>query len=386
MTTTPSVAVVGGGWSGCTAARLLLDRGYRVHLYERDQQLGGHSRSEVLGGVVFEPNGPHIFHTSNRAVADFVGQYAIGRPFEHRVLTEIFLEDEEEPRYLAWPPQVDQLRELPLWPRIEKELENLPATPSTANFQEYSESVMGPTLYGLFVREYTVKQWGREPHELSADFAPKRLDLRTDGNTRLFRDRWEFFPERGFQEVIEQIARPVPVTVGATLGLTDLEELAREHQAVVVTAALDDFAGRPDALEWRGIRTVSRYVPVDDPAATLTPGYQVNRPSLRRPYTRTIETKHATGQRIGATVVSEEYPGAPHRHYPVPTVDSRNERLNDSLKREIRDAAPLPVFFCGRLANYLYINQDEAIAQAMACAEEVDAFLASAGGGTEGTS
>lgn len=373
--TTPSIAIIGGGWSGCTAARLLHDQGYQVHLYERDQQLGGHSRSEVLGGVIFEPNGPHIFHTSNTAVAEFVQQHGMRRAFQHKVLTEIFLDGEDEPRYLSWPPQVDEMRELPLWGRIEKELADLPETPSTANFQAYSESIMGPTLYDLFVREYTVKQWGREPAELSADFAPKRLDLRTDGNRRLFRDTWEFYPERGFQEIIEKIAEPVPVTVGATLDHTDLEELAREHQAVVVTAALDDFAGRPDTLEWRGIRTVSRYVPLDDPAATLTPGYQVNRPSLRRPYTRTIESKHATGQRIKATVVSEEYPGAPYRHYPVPTVGSRNEKLNVRLQEEIRENAPLPVFYCGRLANYLYINQDEAIAQAMACAEEVRAHF-----------
>ena len=379
MTTTPSIAIIGGGWSGCTAARLLLDRGYRVHLFERDQQLGGHSRSEVLGGVVFEPNGPHIFHTSNAEVAAFVQKYGMRRAFEHKVLTEIFLDDEEEPRYLSWPPQVDEMRELPLWARIEKELANLPETPSTANFQAYSESIMGPTLYDLFVREYTLKQWGREPAELSADFAPKRLDLRTDGNRRLFRDPWEFYPERGFQEIIERIAEPVPVTVGATLDHTDLDDLAREHDAVVVTAALDDFAGQPDALEWRGIRTVSRYVPLEDPAATLTPGYQVNRPSLRRPYTRTIETKHATGQRIGATVVSEEYPGAPYRHYPVPTVDSRYEKLNASLQESIRENAPLPVFYCGRLANYVYINQDEAIAHAMACADEVHGFFSGRG-------
>ncbi len=375
--TSPSIAVIGGGWSGTTAARLLHDKGYRVHLYERDQTLGGHSRSEVLGGVVFEPNGPHIFHTSKPAVADFVQRFGMRRTFEHRVLTEIFLDDEEKPRFLSWPPQVDELCDLPIWRQIEKELADLPSTPSTANFQEYSESVMGPTLYSLFVRDYTIKQWAREPSELSASFAPKRLDLRTDGNRRLFRDPWEFYPERGFQEIIERIAQPLPVTVGATLAFADLEDLAKEHQAVMVTAALDDFIGRPGALEWRGIRTVSRYVPLTDPDAKLTPGYQVNRPSLRRPYTRTIETKHATGQRIAATVVSEEYPGAPNRHYPVPTVDSRNERLNSSLQQEIRESSPLPAFFCGRLANYLYINQDEAIEQAMTCAEEVDTFFAS---------
>jgi UDP-galactopyranose mutase len=369
------VAVIGAGWAGCTAARMLHDRGYPVHLFERSGQVGGHSRSELLNGVVFEPNGPHIFHTSNRRVADFVRQHGMRRSFEHKVITEIFLDDaDEEPHFLSWPPQVDELRELPIWPRIEKELAELPVIPSRTNLADYCESIMGPTLYELFVRDYSIKQWGQHPSTLSSSFGPKRLDLRTDGNRRLFRDAWEYYPPHGAQEIIEQIARPVPLTVGSAITLADLEDLSREFSAAVVTAALDEFAGRPGELEWRGIRTVSRYVPLDDPHGTLTPGYQVNRPSLRRPYTRTVETKHATGQVVPATVVTEEYPGAPARHYPVPTVDGRNERRNNELREEIRATSPIPVFFCGRLANYQYIDQEAAIGQGMAAAEEVAGF------------
>ncbi|MDQ4133173.1 MAG: hypothetical protein M3179_08220, partial [Actinomycetota bacterium] len=103
--------------------------------------------------------------------------------------------------------------------------------------------------------------------------------------------------------------------------------------------------------------------------------YVVNWPDARYPFTRTVETKHATGQRIGGTVVSEEYPGAPHRHYPVPTVDRRFETQNERYKQEVRARLDRPVYFCGRLANYLYINQDQAIEQGFACSAEVLADL-----------
>ena len=371
-----AVAVIGAGWAGATAARRLHDAGYRPSIFERDQIIGGHSRSERINGVLYERNGPHIFHTSNPEVAEFVQAHGMRGSYEHHVLTEIFQDDDDdEPVILAWPPQVEELKELRIWPQIERELAELPPQPVRDNLEVYCLSIMGPTLYRLFIRDYSRKQWGRDPSDMSSIFGPKRLGLRTDGRRRYFNERWEFLPPAGAQEVIENIIRPVPLTLGANLALADLPDLAREFQAVVITAALDDFVGRPDELEWRGIRTVSRYIPLDDEKATITPGYQVNRPSLRRAYTRTIEAKHAGGQSAPGTVVTEEYSGTSARHYPVPTTDGRNERRNRELQEEIRQASPIPVFYCGRLANYVYINQDEAIAQSMACATEVLAHL-----------
>lgn len=371
-----AVAVIGAGWAGATAARRLHDAGYRPSIFERDQIIGGHSRSERINGVLYERNGPHIFHTSNPEVAEFVQAHGMRGSYEHHVLTEIFQDDDDdEPVILAWPPQVEELKELRIWPQIERELAELPPQPVRDNLEVYCLSIMGPTLYRLFIRDYSRKQWGRDPSDMSSIFGPKRLGLRTDGRRRYFNERWEFLPPAGAQEVIENIIRPVPLTLGANLALADLPDLAREFQAVVITAALDDFVGRPGELEWRGIRTVSRYIPLDDEKATITPGYQVNRPSLRRAYTRTIEAKHAGGQSAPGTVVTEEYSGTSARHYPVPTTDGRNERRNRELQEEIRQASPIPVFYCGRLANYVYINQDEAIAQSMACATEVLAHL-----------
>ena len=376
MRTSRRVAVVGAGWTGAVTARALSDLGVAVEVFERAPVIGGHSRVEELGGVVYEPNGAHIFHTSNPLVADFVRRFGMGRPYEHKVLTEVFLdEDDEDGRMLSWPPQVEELRALPLWPRIERELAELPPQPSGEDFESYATSLMGRTLYELFIEGYTVKQWDRHPSQLSSRFAPKRIDLRRDGDRRLFKDRWEFFEERGVNDVIARVLQPVAVTCGVEVAEADLDDLARTFDVVVVTAPLDDFAGQPGTLEWRGITMRSTRYPVDAPDATLTPAYVVNRPSPRVPYTRTVETKHATGQRIDATVVSEELPGAPARHYPVPTVDRRNERRNDELKARIAERSPVRVVFAGRLANYQYINQDQAIEQGFACADEVGSLL-----------
>lgn len=370
------IAVVGAGWAGAVCARELHDAGHRVEVFERAAVVGGHSRAEVLNGVVYEPNGAHIFHTSNERIAAYVQQFGLTRPYEHCVLTEVYLDDDDdEAVMLSWPPQIDELRTLPLWPVIEKEIAGLPAEPAGEDFETYVISLMGPTLYRLFIEGYTIKQWGRHPSELASSFAPKRVELRDDGYRRLFRDTWEFFPAEGVNSVIEQILQPVAITCGTSIVMEDLDELARAHDLAIITAPLDDFVGKPGELEWRGISMRTTYHPTEAATDTRTEAYVVNRPSPRVPYTRTIETKHASGQQVLGTAVSEEYPGSPARHYPVATVDRRYERRNEELKREIVAAAPLPVVFCGRLANYQYINQDEAIGQAFECAAQVAAGL-----------
>lgn len=365
------VAVVGSGWTGATAARVLHDAGCRVEVLEAASVVGGHSRMEVINGVWYEPNGPHIFHTSRPEVVEFAQRFGMRRPFEHAVVSCVYLDGEDEPHYLSWPPQIDEIRSLPVWRDVERELAALPDEPHGDDFESYVVSMMGPTLYRLFVRDYTVKQWGCDPRELASTFAPKRVELRRDGYRRLFRDTWEFFPPEGVNEIIEEVLRPVPVTCGARITSADVDVLGAEYDALVLTAPLDAFVGREGALAWRGVTIRARYVPTDSRARTATRAYQVNHASDRVAYTRTVETKHASGQQIGATVVCEEYPGASARHYPVATVDRRYETANDRLKEEIRAMCSIPVHFCGRLANYLYINQDEAIAQGMEAARDV---------------
>ena len=374
------VAVVGAGWAGAVTARLLHDAGLEVEVFEKASVTGGHSRAERLHGVVYEPNGAHIFHTSDQRVRDFVAAHGLSRPYEHVVVTEAYLDpDDEEAVLLSWPPQISELKALPIWPVVERELAQLPARPRGANFEELVLSMMGPTLYRIFVRDYTVKQWGCDPTELSTSFAPKRVELRDDGYRRLFRDRWEFFPAEGVNSVIESVLAPLAVSVDTEIVLADVERLAADFDRLVVTAALDDFVGRPGTLAWRGIEMRSRFIATDSPAETVTAAYVVNRPSARVPYTRTVETKHASGQQVAGTVVSEELPGSPARHYPVHTVEGINEAANLALQAEIAAACPIPVVFAGRLATYRYINQDQAIADAMAAA---DGILADLAGGT----
>ena len=364
------VAVIGAGWSGAAAARQLHDGGASIEVFEATGVVGGHSRAERLNGVAYEPNGPHVFHTSEPRVAAFVHRFGLVRPYAHRPLTTVRVDG--EPRYFSWPLQLDELTALPQWERIRGELAARPAVPSTSDFEAYCVSLMGETLYRLFVYHYTVKQWGLEPSSLSAGMGARRVHLRVNGDRRLYQDAWEHFPPEGANTAIEAALRGIPVHLGTEIRFADLGgPLLRAFDAVVVTAPLDGFVGEAIPLPWRGIRVHARYHETASPRATVTRAYTVNQPDPDVPFTRTVETKHASGQEILGTVVCEEYPGHPAKHYPVPTGDQAHERRNQELQTRIRRESPVPVSFCGRLANYQYINQDEAALQGLRVADEL---------------
>jgi UDP-galactopyranose mutase len=366
------VAVVGAGWAGSSCARALFAAGVHVEVFEATMRVGGHARVEMLNGVVHEPNGPHIFHTNDERAARWVRRFGMRRRFDFRPRTRLVVDGEET--LLSWPLRLDELQLLPQWPLIAGQLAARPAQPDPTNLETWSVSLLGEALYRWFVYGYTRKQWGCEPSCLSSGFAQKRLNLRPDGRQGLFADRWQYFPARGVNSIVERLLRGLPLHLGTSVSLADLTSPAfAGFDSIVVTAPLDEFAG-PEGkgrLVWRGVRVEPTFHDTDHPGATHTPTYVINEPRIDVPFTRTVETKHASGQRISGTVVCKEYPGAPSRHYPVHTPEGRYETENERLKDFIRQRSPRPVLFCGRLANYCYINQDEAILQGLKAADEI---------------
>lgn len=364
--------VVGAGWAGCAAAWRLAQSGATVDVIEAAPFIGGHSRSEELCGVTYEAEGPHVFHTDDAAVMEWLralGMAATWRKYKIEPLTEIDLGDEQ--RIVSWPIQYGELQALPCWPQIRTDLDSLPAQPHGDDLETWCVSLMGRTLYRLFIEDYTRKQWGREPSDLSAAIAPRRIDLRRDGFRPLHRNRWQFFPIKGPTGVMDRALERATVSCGThATALTLADE---PHDGFIVTAALDDFlAGVLDVnpLPWRGITLRSTFHP-DVGTGTATPGHVVKRPSARVPYTRTIETKHATRQQVVGSVVSYEYPGAPSRHYPVHTTDGQAERTNAALQTVAAEVLDRPVAFAGRLATYQYIDMDEAIRSGWRAAVEL---------------
>jgi UDP-galactopyranose mutase len=363
--------IVGAGLTGCTVAYRLARDGVESVLLERTSVPGGLIRSEHMNGVLYEPHGSHIFHTEDREVWDLANAMTPFNDYRHRV--DIVVEG----KVLNWPILVSDIDAQSRSEEIREQLReregvDAAARAQAANFEDWCLELMGPILYERYVKPYTEKHWGRPARELSAQWAPRRVSVRWDNDPYLFPDPYQGWPAGpgGYTDLIEGLLESelISVRYGTEATLDNLDEHVRavDADAIVLTCPLDVFGGeRFGALEWRGIHVASIYVPHLDYAQGAM---VVNYPGLEYPFIRIHETKHASRQKCRGTVLGFEFTGAPTRYYPVETEHNRalNDRYQAFLREEI---GPHRTVFAGRLANYVYIDMDDCMRQALDAAE-----------------
>ena len=374
----PTVLIIGAGLTGCTLAHRMAREGVRSALLERAEVPGGLVRSEHMEGVLYEPHGSHIFHTEDEEVWKLANSMTPFRPYRHRV--DIVVEG----KILNWPILVSDIEAQSRSDEILNELEarkglNAEERANAANFEEWCLELMGPILYDRYIKPYTEKQWGRPARELSASWAPRRVQVRWDNDPYLFSDPFQGWPAgpNGYTDLIDGLLDNdlTELRTGVDVTLENVDEHAKsvDADAVVLTCPLDVFAdARFGALEWRGIIVRSFHIPhVEYAQGAMV----VNYPGFEYPFIRIHETKHASGQKCEGTVLGVEFTNAPTRYYPIETQENRslNTQYQNFLRAEIGEER---TFFAGRLANYLYIDMDDCMRQALDAAEDV---LASVG-------
>ncbi|WP_412538598.1 FAD-dependent oxidoreductase [Longispora sp. K20-0274] len=361
----PGVVVVGAGLAGAAASWRLAASGFRVRVFEKADLVGGHARSEWFRGVPYEPNGAHIFHTHDAEVWKVVSGLVEFVPYRHRVLVRI------GERLLTWPLQVAELEALPEWDTIRLELGHRPTEPDPANFETYCRSLLGQTLYERCVRDYTRKQWGRDPDALAAATAFGRIELRKDGLPDYFRDPHQGWPRGGYGALAEALLADAEVHLGHPVTRANLSTVADPGEPVVITSALDDFYDGSDGeLEWRGVRLEAQFMPgvlLEQQAMV------VNEPSAGVPWTRTIETKWALPElhEQPGTIVMREFPGADAKHYPVLDQLGTNRAIQRRYEERLASEQRGPMYAAGRLATYRYINMDVAIRDGLSVADRI---------------
>lgn len=353
--------IVGSGLFGATFAYRARQAGKRCLVIDKRPHLGGNLYCEDIAGIHVHKYGPHIFHTSNKEVWDFVNTIV---PFNRYTNTPVAnykgklynLPFNMNTFYQMWgvttPEEARNIIE-----EQKKDVAHALQGQEPRNLEEQALMLVGKDIYEKLIKEYTEKQWGRKCTELPA-FIIRRLPLRFTYDNNYFNDLYQGVPVGGYNKLTEGLLQGVETMVDTDFFHSPYKDWKQYAKMLVYTGPIDEFFDfRLGRLDWR---TVSFKTRVED-----MPNYQgsaiVNYTSHDRPYTRVIEHKHFEmfGQGVydcPRTVVSEEY-STEYREGMEPYYPVNNER-NNALAEKYRELAAKEknVIFGGRLAEYKYYD------------------------------
>lgn len=278
--------IVGAGLFGSTFANLAHRRGKRCLVIDKRPHLGGNVYCENVDGITIHKYGPHIFHTSDKKVWDYVNSFV---PFNQFTLNIVAISN-------------GKLYNLPfnmhtfyqMWGVTKPEdavaiIERQKATAniqSPHNLEEQAISLVGHDVYETLIKGYTEKQWGRPCRELPADII-KRLPVRFSFNNNYFNDKYQGIPEGGYNVLIDGLLEGVECRTDCNY-IDNRSAFEGIADKTIYTGPIDEFFGyRLGRLEYRSLRFEQEKLPL----ANFQGNAIVNYSNTDVPYTRVVEHK-----------------------------------------------------------------------------------------------
>lgn len=354
--------VVGAGLFGAVFAHEVKKAGKKVLVIEKRNHIGGncYSYDDSKTGINIHKYGPHIFHTPDKNIWDYINSFSDFNNYRHRVLTNAGGRIYSLPINLA---TINQFYNLSLKPdEAGKFLKSkIPVMKKPANLEEKAISLVGRELYETFIKGYTIKQWNCDPRELPSEIIT-RLPVRTSYDDTYYDDDYQGMPVGGYTPIFKKLFKGIPLKLK-----TDFFD-RRDYwmsiaRTVVFTGPVDRYFGyRYGKLRWRSIRFEIEKMPLNDYQGTSIMNYA----DLNVPYTRILEPKHFYRERINLsrqTVVIREYPcdDPEEPYYPV------NSKTDQAMLAKYKKAQSREknVIFGGRLAEYKYYDMHQVISRAL---------------------
>jgi len=355
------VLMVGAGLSGAVIGRHLAEAGYDVTVVDTRSHVAGncHTERDTDTGVLVHVYGPHIFHTGDAEVWDYVNGFETFLPFKNQVKTTSGGQVYTLPINLH---TINQFYGRTMRPQEARAFIETQADLSIEDPQSFEEQALrfvGPDLYQAFFKGYTEKQWGCSPRDLPASIL-KRLPLRFNYDDNYFAHPFQGMPEQGYTAMTERILDHPRIAVH--LDTRFMRDQVGAYDHVFYSGPLDGYFDYD--LGRLGYRTLDfeRFNQQGDYQGCAVMNYG----DADVPYTRITEHKHfSPWENHEGSVCYREFSRACDPgdipYYPI-----RQLREKALLKQYVQQAKQeMNVTFVGRLGTYRYLDMDVTIREAL---------------------
>lgn len=352
--------VVGSGLYGATFAHFAKKAGKTCLVIDKRSNIGGNLYCENIEGINVHKYGPHIFHTSNKNVWDFVNSIVPFNRFTYSPLANY------RGNLYNLPFNMNTFHQMwgVLKPEQAQTIINEQKTEASfilkgvkpQNLEDQALMLIGKEIFEKLIKEYTEKQWGRKCTELPA-FIIKRIPVRFTFDNNYFDDLYQGIPIGGYNKLIEGLLKGIEIKLKVDF-FGDVTYWYSIADRIVYTGRLDEFY---DCCYGKlKYRTVHFEQEIFD-MANYQGNSVVNYIDSNIPYTRVIEHKHfemfgPEVYKCPVSVISKEFPTEWNEgrepFYPI------EDKINNVLAEKYRSRASMEkrVLFGGRLAEYRYYD------------------------------
>lgn len=356
--------IVGAGISGSVLANLIADRlDEEVLIIDRREHIAGNCFDYLASdeNITVHKYGPHIFHTNNKEVWDYLSNFTKWHYFYLKPNVMI------EGNRVSLPFTLKTLRELfsqSMAERIENKLitkYGYGVKVPILDFQKSEDkdlNFIGKFVYENVFKNYTIKQWGLKPEEIDASVTA-RVPIYISNDARYFQDKYQAIPLKGYTKLIENILNHKNIKVELNTNYKDFpKNEIKEFKAVFYTGAIDEyFDYQYGELPYRSLKFDIRTIDKEYYQKSVVTNYPND-----YDFTRITEHKYFLDEKSNNTIISVEYPqafslGKNERYYPIN--NEKNEKLYNKYLRESKKLKNL--YFFGRLGDYKYYNMDLAV-------------------------
>lgn len=368
--------IIGSGLAGSVVARELAEKAnHNVLIIEKRNHLGGNCFDKVDDqGILIHPYGPHIFHTHNKAVFDYLSKFTQWHLFNHQVVASV------AHKLIPVPFNLNSLYQVypeELANRMKEKLINDYGMGSkipilTLNRNKDSEiRQLAKDVYQLIYLGYTQKQWGLTPEEVDSSVTG-RVPVHISYDNSYFQDPYQGVPKQGYTKMLEQILDHPNIEIQFEVDARELLSIKNQQVFfsgeafmgnIIYTAPIDELLDyRHGHLPYRSLDFCFEHHNVPD-----YQGYGVVNYTMSEAFTRITEFKHLTGQVALNTTIVKEYPCAyldDQRQLPYyPILTDQNRAIYKKYQTDISDVNKF--YLLGRLAEYQYFNMDVIVERAL---------------------
>jgi UDP-galactopyranose mutase len=350
--------IIGSGFFGSICAYELKNKGYDVCVIDKRNHIGGNCYTNNVDGINVHIYGPHIFHTDNKEVWNWINKFVEFNNF--RLSPVAFYKGE----YYSLPFNMwtftklygnkspNQIQEI-----IQSEAKDIG---NPTNLEEQAIKFVGRRVYETLVKGYTEKQWRKPATELPKEII-KRLPVRFTFDNNYFNDRYQGIPIGGYTQIFHKLLQDVDVILNTDY--FEYKDKLPNHKNLIYTGPIDKFFDyKFGELEYK--TTEFKHYRFNNNSNSIGTAV-TNFTDVDIPLTRLIEHKHFENVDTDFTIVTEEYPieytKDKEPYYPV------NDKENNAKYQKYKSLADaLPnTYFGGRLAEYKYYDMDDIIERAL---------------------